>query len=332
MRENGTQEAQKAQDHLVLLARLVFPLRVAWRETRAALGKFLFVVLSVALGAAALTAVTGFNESVRYTLLREARSLMAGDIAVRMPVEPSAREAQFLASLESKGIQTTRVTETVSMASSGQGTPTLISVKGADLAHYPFYGQLTFDPPSARLDAQSAAVSDDLLLRLGLRIGDDVTVGNARFKIVARITKEPDRMTTGFTLGPRVLFTREGLASAGIIVPGSRITEHLRERPVIDEIHRRQTFVRETFGVVCFPDHREPVRCRIRQRPQHDLVEQCEDRRDRADAGPKRKERANGKHRRAHEQPDAEPQILKQLIHGGLTVTLRRRRAPGWLT
>ena len=53
-----------------------FPLLMAWRETRAAPGKFIFVVLSVALGAAALTAVTGFNESVRYTLLGEARSLM----------------------------------------------------------------------------------------------------------------------------------------------------------------------------------------------------------------------------------------------------------------
>ena len=40
-----------------------FPLLMAWRETRAAPGKFIFVVLSVALGAAALTAVTGFNEN-----------------------------------------------------------------------------------------------------------------------------------------------------------------------------------------------------------------------------------------------------------------------------
>ena len=38
--------------------------------------------------------------------------------------------------------------------------------------------------------------------------------------MVARVAREPDRMTTGFTLGPRVLFTREGLASTGIIVTG----------------------------------------------------------------------------------------------------------------
>src|SRR6478736_4244656 len=104
-------------------SRFSFPFRHAWRDTRAAAGKFLFVVLSVALGATALTAVAGFNESVRYTLLREARSLMAGDISVRMPIEPSVEELRFLDGLQSEGIRTTRVTETVSMASSGQGAP-----------------------------------------------------------------------------------------------------------------------------------------------------------------------------------------------------------------
>lgn len=228
---------------------MIFPIRIAWRETKAAPGKFLFVVLSVALGAAALTAVTGFNESVRYTLLREARSLMAGDISLRMPIEPSGQEKKFLADLESQGIQTTRVTETVSMASTGQGPPTLISVKGADLSRYPFYGQLTFDPPSAHLDDKSVAVSDDLLLRLNLHVGDEVTVGNARYKIVARITKEPDRMTTGFTLGPRVLFTREGLAAAGIIIPGSRITERvLLKLPDTQELTPVRRQLEQTFG------------------------------------------------------------------------------------
>src|ERR1051326_4827961 len=106
-----------------------FPLLMAWRETRLTPAKFLFVIISVALGAAALTAVMGFNESVRYTLLREARSLMAGDISLRMPIEPSARENGFLEQLKSQGIESTRVTETVSMASAGQGPPVLASIK-----------------------------------------------------------------------------------------------------------------------------------------------------------------------------------------------------------
>src|SRR5262247_2324991 len=133
------------------------PLRMAWRETRAASAKFLFVVFSVAIGTAALTAVTGFNESVRYTLLREARSLMAADISLRMPIQPSAEETRFLEGFASRGIESTRVTETVSMASAGKGAPVLVSVKSADLSRYPFYGRLEFDPARAQLDENSVA-------------------------------------------------------------------------------------------------------------------------------------------------------------------------------
>jgi len=222
---------------------------MAWRETRAAMGKFIFVVLSVALGAAALTAVTGFNESVRYTLLREARSLMAADVSLRMPIQPSAKELEFLDRLKSEGIDSTRVTETVSMASTGQGAPVLISVKAADLAQYPFYGRLELDPSNIRLDATSVAVSDDLLLRLNAKVGDSIEVGVQKFRIVARISKEPDRMTTGFTLGPRVLFTREGLSSANILVPGSRITERvLLKLPADRDLQAMRSELEQVFG------------------------------------------------------------------------------------
>src|SRR5262245_30376234 len=152
---------------------------------------------------------------------------MAADLSLRMPIQPSARENDFLESLRTEGIEFTRVTETVSMASTGTDAPVLISVKGADLTRYPFYGQLELDPAGTHLDETSVAVSYDLFRGLNLKLGDSSTFGNRKFRIAARIAKEPDRMTTGFTLGPRVLFTREGLSSTGIIVIGSRITERV---------------------------------------------------------------------------------------------------------
>jgi putative ABC transport system permease protein len=232
-----------------MTGKLRFSLVMALRETRATPAKFVFVMISVALGAAALTAVTGFNESVRYTLLREARSLMAGDISLRMPIEPSPQEKAFLEQLKLEGIDSTRVTETVSMASVGQGVPVLVSIKGADLTRYPFYGQLSLDPSNAHLDDDTVAASDDLLLRLEIHVGDSITVGNRSFRIVARISKEPDRMTTGFTLGPRVLLTREALASTGIVIPGSRITERvLLKLPPKDDLQSVRSRLAEVFG------------------------------------------------------------------------------------
>ena len=57
---------------------------IAWRDLKSAPGKFLFVVLSVAIGVAALVGVRGFSESFRGTLGAEARSLMGGDLSARI--------------------------------------------------------------------------------------------------------------------------------------------------------------------------------------------------------------------------------------------------------
>ncbi len=55
--------------------------RIAWRETRSSLVKFLFVVLAVAAGVGALSGVRGFSESFHGMLTAEARTVMAGDLA-----------------------------------------------------------------------------------------------------------------------------------------------------------------------------------------------------------------------------------------------------------
>ena len=56
---------------------------IGWRDLKSAPGKFGFVVLSVAVGVAALVGVRGFSDSFRSTLGTEARSLMAGDLSAR---------------------------------------------------------------------------------------------------------------------------------------------------------------------------------------------------------------------------------------------------------
>jgi putative ABC transport system permease protein len=84
---------------------------------------------------------------------------------------------------------------------------------------------------------------------LNIRLGDSIKIGNGQYRIAARIAREPDRMTTGFTLGPRVLFTREGLAGAGIIIPGSRITERiLLKLPPDHDLAATRGSIEQMFG------------------------------------------------------------------------------------
>src|SRR5437764_8909274 len=103
------------------------------------------------------------------------------------------------------------------MASVAGQLPVLISVKAADFSQYPYYGRVELNPANAHLDSSSIAASDELLQRLHLTTSGTLRIGQRDFRIAARIVREPDRMTTGFSLGPRVLITRDALENTGIV-------------------------------------------------------------------------------------------------------------------
>jgi putative ABC transport system permease protein len=204
---------------------------IAGRDLRSAPGKFVFVVLSVAVGVAALVGVRGFSESFRGTLTREARSLMAGDIAARTQQLPSDAEQKKIDALRAQGIRATWVTETVSMASvPPDPVPILVSLKAVDPAEYPYYGKAILAPDmplQSALTANSIVVADEFLIRLHAKVGDSLRLGGRGFRIAARLVQEPDRLTAGAGLGPRVLISRAAIESTGLLAPGSRATERL---------------------------------------------------------------------------------------------------------
>src|SRR5260370_15607196 len=104
--------------------------KIAWRETRASTGRFLFVILAVAAGVGALTGVRGFSRAFHTMLQRDARSFMAADLTVRTFQVASPAQSDKMAQLAQHGIVHTQVTETLTMASPANETaPLLISVK-----------------------------------------------------------------------------------------------------------------------------------------------------------------------------------------------------------
>jgi len=204
---------------------------IAGRDLRSAPGKFVFVVLSVAVGVAALVGVRGFSESFRSTLTREARALMAGDLSARANQQPSAEERKKIDSLRAQGIRATWVTETISMASvPPDPVPILVSLKAVDPAEYPYYGKAELEPDmplTQALGGNSVVVADEFLIRLKARVGDTLRLGGHNFRIAARLVQEPDRLTAGAGLGPRVLISRAGLDATGLLAAGSRANERL---------------------------------------------------------------------------------------------------------
>ena len=207
---------------------------IGWRDLKSAPGKFGFVVLSVAVGVAALVGVRGFSDSFRRTLSTEARSLMAGDLSARIFHPPTAEELGKVKAIEQQGIRGTWVTETISMASvPPDPVPLLVSLKAVDPGEYPYYGKAELEPDMSlqqALQGDSAVVAEEFLIRMNAHVGQTLRLGGRNFRIAAILKQEPDRISGGAGLGPRVMISQAALERTGLLAPGSRASQRLLMR------------------------------------------------------------------------------------------------------
>jgi putative ABC transport system permease protein len=221
---------------------ILFTLHMAWRETRSAWRHFVYFLVCIAIGVGALTGVSLFGADVEKTINKEARSLLGGDLEIRLSHPISPQGQAILESLNPRGISLTHVRELIAMVaradSTTSGQPTqLVELKAVEPG-YPLYGTVRLEPHgnlAEFLGQQSGrchdrgtfgvVVQESLLIKMGLRIGDCLKIGQEFFSIAAIVRTEPDRMANAFSLGPRVLMSREGLHASELVKAGSRIRE-----------------------------------------------------------------------------------------------------------
>lgn len=210
--------------------------RLARRELRGGLRSrfrgFRIFLSCLLLGTAAIAAVGSVSSSIEEGIRSEARTLLGGDLELRIHHRPATPEQRrWLA-------DSARVSEVVTlraMASRTDGTDRrLVELKAVDEA-YPLVGTVTLE--SGRSLAEALAQRDgvyglvaveSLLKRLSLAVGDPVTIGNATFRITGILTREPDRATRGIQLGPRVLISRAALDTTGLLQPGALVQFYYR--------------------------------------------------------------------------------------------------------
>jgi putative ABC transport system permease protein len=204
----------------------IVALRMAWRETRGAHRHFVYFLISITVGVAALVAVQSFTDSLTRAVARSAKSLLGADLEIRSTQPLSPDSAAAMRALASEGIAVTAVRELAAMAQTGAGTRSqLVELKAVEPG-YPFYGRFTTDPDrplDALVGRGRALVHPSLLTRLGLAVGDRIRIGDLDLTISGVITQEPDRSLGVFSLGPRVLIAGEDLDRTGLVRPGSRV-------------------------------------------------------------------------------------------------------------
>ncbi len=201
-------------------------LRYALRELRGGLRGFYVFIACIALGVMAIAGVGSVAASLSDGLAREGRNLLGGDVSfILFQREAKPAEVAFLRSRGDVSVAATLR----GMARAADGRLALVEMKAVD-GNYPMLGEVSLDPkiPLADVFAErdgtfGAAADPTLLARLDLKIGDVVTVGDARFQIRSAVEAEPDKLAGGLGFGPRFLISDAGLRATGLLQPGSLV-------------------------------------------------------------------------------------------------------------
>jgi putative ABC transport system permease protein len=208
-----------------LFSGLPLVLRLAWREQRNGLKGFYVFIACVALGVAVIAGVGSLADALRAGFERQGEAMLGGDVVLSRPHKPlDTAERAWLA-------RRGGVSESANMRAMARrldaSEQVLVEVKGVDAA-YPLAGEVKLAGGVALQDVlregNVAAVDPILLARLGLKIGDLMSIGTLQVAIRATIEAEPDRLTARLTVGPRVLMSLDTLRRTGLIEPGSLVS------------------------------------------------------------------------------------------------------------
>ncbi|MDX9733472.1 MAG: ABC transporter permease [Thermoanaerobaculia bacterium] len=205
------------------------------RESRGSRGRLAFFAACLGTGVAAIVAVAGLSGALEETIRSQARPLLGADLSIESfrPFPESVDQA-----IEALPGVRTRVEELVTVvfepgtaaANEGAAPRSLLVELKAVEPPYPLVGELRLEPdrPLADLLAPDAIVAHpDLLRRLGVAVGEDVSLGGERFRVAGTIAAEADRLAGSFRIGPRVFVSREGLARTKLAGFGSRVTRRV---------------------------------------------------------------------------------------------------------
>lgn len=201
-------------------------LRYAFREMRSGLRGFYVFIACIALGVMAIAGVGSVAASLGEGVAREGRTLLGGDVAFSLMQREAKPEE--LAFLRTRGAVSVAATLR-GMARAPDGNLALVEIKAVD-GSYPLLGKATLAPDMPMSDllaerdgAYGAATDTTLMARLGLKVGDRLTVGNATFQIRSEISAEPDKLAGGVGFAPRFLTSEDALRATKLLQPGSLV-------------------------------------------------------------------------------------------------------------
>ncbi len=210
------------------MSNLRLALRFARRELRGGFAGFRIFFLCLLLGSAAIAGVESLSDAFLTGLQDQGQVLLGGDVAVNLVHRPAGPAE--LAFLNAQGRVSTAISMRAMAYARDNSQRQLVELKGVD-DRWPLFGAPKVAPVQNLSDVLACeddgicgvAAEQSLLDRLHVTRGDLIKLGGATFRVMAVLQSEPDRISTGFSLGPRLLVSIKGLPGTGLVSPESLV-------------------------------------------------------------------------------------------------------------
>lgn len=188
--------------------------------------RFIFVIISYALGIGVLTALLSLSENFARGIEDQARSLLAADLSIssNQPINPAIFD-----SVKNEEIETAQEITFASMVYvTKNGSSRLIQVR-ALRGNFPFYGEQDITPATASADLHdnpnNQALIDLVLARqLNIDLNDELRIGEKTFIVSGIINKFPGETYARTIIAPKIIIPYNSIESTALLQRGSRIT------------------------------------------------------------------------------------------------------------
>lgn len=218
---------------------LPLSLRFAARDLRGGLKGFRIFLACLTLGVTAIAGVGSLSSAITAGIESNARALLGADVEVRVASRAASAEQVGWIRGRSEVLSLVRRMRVMARVADGRDQ-TLIELKAVDdqgAGAYPLYGEIKLEPALPLTDALATRdgltgviAEATLFARLGVAVGDELTIGDSRLRLTAKIIAEPDRVAGTFSLGPRLLMSNRALDATGLVQRGSLVRHKYRAR------------------------------------------------------------------------------------------------------
>lgn len=220
---------------------VLYALRTFGRELRS--GEVVVLLAAVALAVAALTAVGFLTDRIGRAVERQANEVLAADLRLRTP-DPIPTAWHEMAA--DYGLRSAETQTFPSVVFAGD-LSSLATIKGVSDG-YPLRGQVRIAPNlfGAERIAEGVPATGNiwadaaLMSRLGVDVGDRVSVGESEMTIDAVLTYRPDQSIGFASLAPSLVINTTDLPATALINEGSRVSYALLvagATDVVDEFY-----------------------------------------------------------------------------------------------